>query len=117
MGGTVHRGRHFRACAPDVPACIIACPYDVLGYNDNESGVYRPFHVAEFGWASTGEDCTHGEHAAGTLCRRACPRFRSWEEENDQCSFSVDHGSTDDEVYGVYEERVVLARATEQQRG
>ena len=24
--------------------CIVACPHDVLGYND-ENGVYRPFHL------------------------------------------------------------------------
>ena len=26
-------------------ACVVVCPYDVLGYDD-QNGVYRPFHVA-----------------------------------------------------------------------
>ena len=24
--------------------CVVACPYDVLGYDDS-NGVYRPFHL------------------------------------------------------------------------
>ena len=24
--------------------CVVACPHDVLGYNDAE-GVYKPFHL------------------------------------------------------------------------
>ena len=31
--------------------CVIACPHDVLGYNDDE-GVYKPFQL-EDGFAST----------------------------------------------------------------
>ena len=37
-------------------ACVIACPYDVLGYNDKD-GVYRPFHVDTDGGP---DNCTHG---------------------------------------------------------
>ena len=29
-------------------ACVISCPYDVLGYDDAD-GVYKPFHVAAEG--------------------------------------------------------------------
>ena len=38
-------------------ACIVACPYDLLRYDDSESR-YRPFHVPEEGGTA---DCTRGE--------------------------------------------------------
>jgi coenzyme F420 hydrogenase subunit beta len=63
-------------------ACIVACPYDVLGYDDS-AGRYRPFHVEADGGA---EDCTHGEKGC-TLCTRACARFREWETEIDTFLF------------------------------
>ena len=47
-------------------ACVVVCPYDVLGYND-EDGVYRPFHVATDGGP---DNCTHGLKGC-TLCTRA----------------------------------------------
>ena len=56
--------------------CIIACPYDVLQY-DEADGAYRPFHVDEEGGF---DNCTYGERGC-TLCTRACPRFRLWEPE------------------------------------
>lgn len=86
-------------------ACVIACPYDVLGYDDT-NGVYRPFHVPEEGGA---EDCTHGERGC-TLCTRACPRFRTWETEIDQHLFGRQR--SDDEVAGVALD-MLLARATD----
>src|SRR3954468_13079964 len=37
--------------------CVVACPHDVLGYDDRE-GAYKPFHLEE----ELGPDnCTHGE--------------------------------------------------------
>src|SRR5271165_3779166 len=86
-------------------ACIVVCPYDVLGYDDN-NGVYRPFHVAEMGGA---DNCTHGEKGC-TLCSRACPRFRSWEPEVDTFLFGRERDET--EVYGIAQD-VILARATD----
>ncbi len=86
-------------------ACIVACPYDVLGYDD-AGGRYRPFHVEEAGGA---EDCTHGEKGC-TLCTRACPRFRDWEQEIDTFLFGRER--LDSEVSGVSDE-VVLARAAD----
>jgi len=86
-------------------ACVVTCPYDVLGYDDAD-GRYRPFHVDEDGGP---EDCTHGVRGC-TLCTRACPRFRSWEPEIDAHLFGRDH--SEDEVFGIAE-RVVLARATD----
>ena len=86
-------------------ACVVVCPYDVLGYDDSD-GRYRPFHVPEAG----GEDnCTHGEKGC-TLCTRACPRFRTWEPEIDNFLFGRER--TEEEVAGVSSE-IVLARATD----
>jgi coenzyme F420 hydrogenase subunit beta len=86
-------------------ACVVVCPYDVLGYDDTE-GRYRPFHVAEAGGP---EDCTHGQRGC-TLCTRACPRFRAWEVEADTHLFG--RPREEDELYGVAEE-VTLVRATD----
>lgn len=86
-------------------ACVVACPYDVLGYDDTE-GTYRPFHVPEEGGA---EDCTHGVKGC-TLCTRACPRFRTWESEIDSYLFGRER--SDEEVAGISFD-TVLARATD----
>ena len=86
-------------------ACIVACPYDVLGY-DTADGTYRPFHLDPEGGPS---DCTHGQKGC-TLCTRACPRFRDWETEVD--TFRFGRVRRDDEVAGVAGD-VVLARATD----
>lgn len=85
--------------------CIIACPHDVLKYDDAD-GVYRPWKVEEDGGP---EDCTHGQRGC-TMCTRACPRFRDWETEID--GFLFGRPRRQDEVAGVCEE-VVLARATD----
>jgi coenzyme F420 hydrogenase subunit beta len=87
--------------------CIVACPYDVLGYDESE-GRYRPFHVEDAGGA---EDCTHGERGC-TLCTRACPRFREWEPEID--TFLHGRERQVEEVSGVAR-RTVLVRATDPQ--
>ncbi|MHB1582298.1 MAG: Coenzyme F420 hydrogenase/dehydrogenase, beta subunit C-terminal domain [Acidimicrobiales bacterium] len=84
-------------------ACVVACPYDVLGYDDAD-GRYKPFHVPEEGGAA---DCTHGVKGC-TLCTRACPRFRTWEPEIDQFLFGRERSA--DEVAGIAA-RTVLARA------
>ncbi len=86
-------------------ACVVACPYDVLEYDDT-GGRYKPFHVAEQGGL---DNCTHGEKGC-TLCTRACPRFRTWETEIDQHLFGRER--TEDEVSGVAVD-MVLARATD----
>src|SRR5271166_5119499 len=86
-------------------ACVVACPYDVLGYDDGD-GHYKPFHVPEEGGA---DNCTHGVKGC-TLCTRACPRFRNWETEIDTFLFGRER--TQDEVAGVTGD-VVLARATD----
>ncbi len=86
-------------------ACIVACPYDVLKYDD-EGGRYKPFHVLEDGGR---EDCTHGARGC-TLCTRACPRFRDWEPEID--TFLFGRSRDEHEVEGVASQ-IVLARATD----
>ncbi len=85
-------------------ACVVACPYDVLGYDQETT--YKPFHVEATGGL---DGCTHGERGC-TLCTRACPRFREWEPEIEQHLFG--RPRTDDEVAGI-SEQVVLARATD----
>ncbi|HXZ82872.1 MAG TPA: Coenzyme F420 hydrogenase/dehydrogenase, beta subunit C-terminal domain [Acidimicrobiales bacterium] len=86
-------------------SCVVACPYDVLGYDASE-GRYRPFHVADFGGP---ENCTHGERGC-TLCTRACPRFRAWEPEID--SFLFGRTRAADEVFGIAAE-TLLTRTTD----
>jgi coenzyme F420 hydrogenase subunit beta len=85
--------------------CIIACPHDVLHYDDDH-GVYRPWKVDEDGGPT---DCTHGVKGC-TMCTRACPRFRTWETEIDTYLFGRER--TADEVAGISGD-IVLARATD----
>ena len=59
--------------------CVVACPHDVLGYDDDK-GVYRPFHLEEEGGPG---GCGHGDRGC-TSCTRACPRFRDWEPRDRQ---------------------------------
>src|SRR5437764_8408201 len=86
--------------------CVVACPHDVLGYDDSE-GVYKPLQL-ENDYGGPG-DCSHGDKAC-TSCTRACPRFRAWEPEIDEFLF----GRTREpiEVEGVSKD-IVLARATD----
>jgi coenzyme F420 hydrogenase subunit beta len=86
--------------------CVIACPHDVLGYNDAD-GVYKPFQLeADYGGPG---DCSHGEKSC-TSCTRACPRFRAWEPEIDEYMFG--RARTPEEVSGVIKD-IFLARAAD----
>jgi coenzyme F420 hydrogenase subunit beta len=86
--------------------CVIACPHDVLDYNDTE-GVYKPFQTEdEFGGPG---DCSHGDKAC-TSCTRACPRFRAWEPEIDEFMFG--RAREPEEMSGVFKD-ICLARATD----
>ena len=85
--------------------CVIACPHDVLGYDDT-LGIYKPFHLeAEDGPGG----CGHGDRGC-TSCTRACPRFRAWETEID--TFMFKRPRADNEVEGVSKD-IILARATD----
>ena len=85
--------------------CVVACPHDVLGYDDRE-GVYKPFHVEE----ELGPDnCVHGEKGC-TSCTRACPRFRGWETEIDTHLFG--RVRRPEEVDGISKD-IILARAAD----
>ena len=87
--------------------CVISCPHDVLGYDD-QNGVYKPFHMEEeLGPA----DCGHGQRGC-TSCTRACPRFRNWETETDTYLFGREREP--DEMAGVAKD-IFLARATDPQ--
>ncbi|MHB1709810.1 MAG: Coenzyme F420 hydrogenase/dehydrogenase, beta subunit C-terminal domain [Acidimicrobiales bacterium] len=85
--------------------CIIACPHDVLSYDDT-GGTYKPFHIEADGGA---ENCTHGIKGC-TMCTRACPRFRTWEPEIDMHLFGRERTAA--EVAGVSSD-IVLVRATD----
>ncbi len=85
--------------------CVISCPHDVLGYDD-QNGVYRPFHLEDELGPS---DCGHGQRGC-TSCTRACPRFRDWEPEIDSYLFGREREP--DEMAGVSKD-IVLARATD----
>ena len=87
--------------------CVISCPHDVLGYDD-QNGVYKPFHLEdELGPG----DCGHGQKGC-TSCTRACPRFRNWEVEADTYLFGREREP--DEMAGVSKD-IFLARATDPQ--
>src|SRR5579863_2650935 len=86
-------------------ACVVACPYDVLGY-DALNGRYRPYHVDDEGGP---EDCTHGQRGC-TLCTRACPRFRAWEPEVD--TFLFGRARSENEISGIARE-TLLTRTTD----
>jgi len=85
--------------------CVVACPHDVLGYDDT-NGVYKPFHLeVEDGPGG----CGHGDRGC-TSCTRACPRFRAWEPEIENFLFGRQRDP--DELDGVFKD-IILARATE----
>jgi len=85
--------------------CVVACPHDVLGYDDRE-GVYRPLHLEE---ELGPDDCVHGERGC-TSCTRACPRFRGWETEIDTHLFG--RARLPEEVDGISKD-IILARAAD----
>ena len=86
--------------------CVIACPYDVIGY-EHEEKHYRPFHLEEELGA---DNCVHGEKGC-TSCTRACPRFGHWETEADEHLFG--RTREPEEMYGVHRQ-LLLCRASEE---
>ena len=85
--------------------CVVACPYDVLGYDD-QKGVYKPFHLEEEGGPG---GCQHGDRGC-TSCTRACPRFRAWEPEIDSHLFG--RTRRPEEVDGISKD-IILAKASD----
>ena len=86
-------------------ACVVACPYDVLSYDDT-GGRYRPFHIDAEGGP---DSCTYGVRGC-TMCTRACPRFRLWESEIDTHLFGRER--TPEEDIGVSSD-ILLVRSTD----
>lgn len=86
-------------------ACIMACPRDVLDY---EQRSYHPFNVES---STAADDCIHGQRGCD-ICTKACPRFRAWEIESDEALFG--RARREDEVIGIYRD-IVLTRATDKQ--
>ena len=85
--------------------CVIACPHDVIGYT-HEPGAYKPFHLEdELGPT----DCGHGQKGC-TSCTRACPRFRTWEEDANEHLFAQDREP--DDMAGIYKD-ILLTRASD----
>ena len=85
--------------------CVIACPHDVIGY-DHQSGGYKPFHLEDELGAT---DCIHGQKGC-TSCTRACPRFRTWEEDANEHLFARDRDP--DDMSGISKD-IFLARASD----
>jgi coenzyme F420 hydrogenase subunit beta len=81
-------------------ACIVACPFHVLGYEDN-----LPVQLLDEG----PDRCSHGDNGC-SLCTLACPRFRGWEDEIDISLFGQTRKP--EELIGQYQD-IVLARAAE----
>ena len=84
-------------------ACIMACPRDVLEY---EQATYHPFNTED---STPIDDCVHGQRGCD-ICTKACPRFRAWEPEADVALFG--RARTEDEVIGIYRD-IYLVRAND----
>jgi coenzyme F420 hydrogenase subunit beta len=78
----------------------VACPFHVLGYQDNVPVQLQDDAV---------DACSHGDKGC-SLCTLACPRFREWEADIDQLLFGQTR--TPEDVIGQYKE-IVLARAAD----
>jgi coenzyme F420 hydrogenase subunit beta len=85
-------------------ACIMACPRDVLEY---EQDTYHPFNVED---STPTDDCVHGQRGCD-ICTKACPRFRAWEVEADEALFG--RARREDEIIGQYRD-ILLVRANDE---
>jgi len=87
--------------------CIVACPHDVLQYDDK----WHPVLMGKAHVEGDDSHCVHGEKAC-TMCTRACPRFRDWEPEIDTHLFGRPRErTTDTELIGIYQS-ILLVEAT-----
>jgi len=86
--------------------CIVACPHDVLSYDEHWHPVLAPQARVD----GALDRCMHGEKAC-TMCTRACPRFRAWEPEIDEFLHGRERKTSQKEVIGVHQD-VLLVRTT-----
>lgn len=89
--------------------CIVACPHDVLSYDDH----WHPVLAPEARVDGEIDRCVHGEKAC-TMCTRACPRFRAWEPEIDEFVHGRERKHTQKEVIGIHQD-ILLVRAVDQE--
>jgi coenzyme F420 hydrogenase subunit beta len=84
-------------------ACVMACPRNVLGYDD---AGYRPVNVEP---TTPAGQCAHGARGCD-ICTRACPRFGAWELGGDVALHGRERQP--DEVFGI-SRGIWLVRATD----
>ena len=89
--------------------CIVACPHDVLEYDDH----WHP-SLLPVAWVDGALDrCVHGEKGC-TMCTRACPRFRAWEPQIDEFLHGRERKPTQKEVIGIHQD-ILLVRTVDPQ--
>ena len=83
--------------------CVIACPHDVLGYDDTD-GEYKPIQIEEYGGPG---DCSHGDKAAPRAPAPARASARGSPRSTSSCSAA---SREPEEVSGIFKDIVPRPR-------